>query len=255
MIGLKGKFGRKASSGSATGSVPDIAPDQPFLAVGDVHGRADLLERLERIILDQAPGLPAVFVGDYLDRGEDSAAVIELLMSASQQGAQPVFCLRGNHEEMCLRFLDSPVEHGARWLKFGGLQTLASYGVRIAGEVSNPDTLRRMRDDLALAMGDPVIDWLRALPVMWRSGNIHVTHAGADPSLSMNAQPDRTLIWGHKDFAEKPRNDGQWIVYGHVIVDQPKAALGRIAVDTGAYATGRLTAALISTGAVRFLST
>lgn len=252
MAGLKGIFSRKGKTETTNGYDP-IAPDRPFLAIGDVHGRADLLEKLERIILDQAPGLPAVFVGDYIDRGEHSAQVLELLMSASEEGSQPVFCLRGNHEDMCLRFLDDPVANGARWLKFGGLQTMASYGVGMAG--TEPDALRRMRDKLALAMGDAVIEWIRNRPMIWSSGNIHVTHAGADPARPMQAQSDKTLIWGHKDFSEKPRTDGQWIVYGHVIVDQPKAARGRIAIDTGAYATGRLTAALISEGAVRFLST
>lgn len=252
MAGLKDIFSRKGKTEKASGYDP-VAPDRPFLAIGDVHGRADLLEKLERVILDQAPGLPAVFVGDYIDRGEHSAQVLELLMSASEEGAQPVYCLRGNHEDMCLRFLDDPVANGARWLKFGGLQTMASYGVGMAG--TEPDALRRMRDDLAMAMGDAVIEWMRRRPAIWSSGNIHVTHAGADPSRPMRAQSDKSLIWGHKDFAEKPRTDGQWVVYGHVIVDQPKAARGRIAIDTGAYATGRLTAALISKGAVRFLST
>jgi len=253
MAGLKSIFGRRSGKNGSNGFSHPIAPDEPFLAIGDVHGRADLLERLEQIILTEAPGLPAVFVGDFLDRGEDSARVIELLMSSSQNGAQPVFCLRGNHEEMCLRFLDQPEANGARWLKYGGLQTLASYGVRVAG--TEPDALRRTRDDLALAMGDNVIDWLRSRPLMWRSGNVCVTHAGADPARSLDAQSERALLWGHKDFAEKPRADGQWIVYGHVIVDRPNAARGRIAVDTGAYATGRLTAALISQGSVRFLTT
>jgi len=253
MAALRGIFSRKGGTDTAKGFTDPIAPDQPFLAIGDVHGRVDLVEKLERLILDQSPGLPAVFVGDYIDRGENSAQVIELLMSASEEGAQPVFCLRGNHEEMCLRFLDKPVENGARWLKYGGLQTLASYGVQMAG--TDPDDLRRMRDDLALAMGDPVIEWMRRCPTHWNSGNVWVTHAGADPARPIPLQSTRNLIWGHKDFAEKPRADGQWIVYGHVIVDQPKAARGRIAIDTGAYATGRLTAAHISAGSVRFLTT
>lgn len=255
MSALRTIFGRRAVPEPAKGFSRPLEPDQPFLAIGDVHGRVDLVERLEQIILKEAPGLPAVFVGDYIDRGEQSAEVIELLMSSSEEGAQPVFCLRGNHEDMCLAFLDKPVENGARWLRFGGLQTLASFGVTAKGATSQPDVLQRMRDDLALAMGDRVIDWLRARPTLWSSGNVHVTHAGADPARPIQSQTQRTLMWGHKDFLEKPRTDGQWVVYGHVIVDQPKAAIGRIAIDTGAYATGRLTAALISGNSVRFMST
>lgn len=253
MAAFRRILGQKSKNTEAKGFSHSIAPDTPFLAIGDVHGRADLLERLEQIILTEAPGLPAVFVGDYVDRGENSARVIELLMSSSQTGDQPVFCLKGNHEEMCLRFLDDPAAYGERWLKFGGLQTLASFGVKVVG--TDPTNLQRARDDLALAMGDAVIEWLRALPTMWRSGNVCVTHAGADPGRSLEAQSDRALLWGHKDFAEKARTDGQWIVYGHVIVDRPSAARGRIAVDTGAYATGKLSAAVISADSVRFLTT
>ena len=253
MVGFLRKFGAAPKQSEVKGFSHPVAPDQPFLAIGDIHGRADLLQRLEQIILSEAPGLPAVFVGDYIDRGEHSAHVIEILMSGSQTGSQPVFCLKGNHEEMCLKFLDDPERYGARWLRFGGLQTLASYGLQVAG--SEPDSLMRARDDLAVAMGDAVIEWIRALPTMWRSGNVCVTHAGADPARPLDAQAESSLIWGHKDFAEKPRTDGQWVVYGHVIADRANAARGRIAVDTGAYATGRLTAAVISQGSVRFLAT
>lgn len=253
MAGFFRRFGAKPKRAEVMGFTDPIAPDQPFLAIGDIHGRADLLQRLERIILDEAPGLPAVFVGDYLDRGEQSAEVIDMLMSGSGQGAQPIHCLKGNHEEMCLNFLDDPERYGERWLRFGGLQTLASYGVKVAAQ--DASGLKRARDDLAVAMGDAVIDWIRARPTLWRSGNICVTHAGADPARPLDAQTERALIWGHKDFAEKPRTDGQWVVYGHVITDRANAARGRIAVDTGAYATGRLTAALISPGSVRFLAT
>lgn len=253
MAGLRAILGAKPKQPEAKGFTHPIAPGQPFLAIGDIHGRADLLERLERILLIEAPGLPAVFVGDYVDRGENSARVIELLMSSSETGDQPVFCLKGNHEEMCLRFLDDPERYGERWLRFGGLQTLASYGVQVGG--ADVSALKRARDDLALAMGDQVIDWIRARPTMWRSGNVCVTHAGADPARPLDMQSERSLLWGHKDFTEKSRTDGQWIVYGHVITDRPSAARGRISVDTGAYATGRLTAALISQDSVRFLGT
>jgi serine/threonine protein phosphatase 1 len=253
MAGLRGILGMTPKPSKAKGFTHPIAPDQPFLAIGDIHGRADLLERLERILLAEAPGLPAVFVGDYVDRGENSAQVIELLMSSSETGDQPVFCLKGNHEEMCLRFLDDPERYGERWLRFGGLQTLASYGVQVGG--ADVSALKRARDDLALAMGDKVIEWIRSRPTMWRSGNVCVTHAGADPARPLESQSVRSLLWGHKDFTEKSRSDGQWIVYGHVITDRPSAARGRIAVDTGAYATGRLTAALISHDSVRFLTT
>src|SRR6056297_3043779 len=99
------------------------------------------------------------------------------------------------------------------------------------------------------------IAWLRARPLSWRSGNVWALHAGADPHQPLDSQGDEVLLWGHPAFRRSPRRDGQWVVHGHTIVEHPHTAEGRIAVDTGAYATGRLSAALIECGAVRFLQT
>jgi serine/threonine protein phosphatase 1 len=104
-------------------------------------------------------------------------------------------------------------------------------------------------------MGDAMIDWLRARPLSWGSGNVWSVHAGADPGLPMTRQPDEVLIWGHPAFRSTPRTDGQWVIHGHTIVDAPCAHLGRIALDTGAYATGRLSAAAISADGVDFIQT
>lgn len=236
------------------------APDVPVAVIGDVHGRHDLLvqllPQLDGVIAD---GGQVVLVGDHIDRGEDSAAVIDALM-----GRPDLVCLMGNHEAMCLAFLDDPVRHGARWLRHGGLQTLASFGVGFdarsdarseTGAAPAGDGLLGLRDGLARAMGDGRIDWLRGLPLRWQSGNLGVTHAGADPGLPLGAQTARTLLWGHGDFARRARDDGLWIAHGHVIVDAPAAAAGRIAVDTGAFATGRLSAAVIDRDGLRFVST
>ena len=88
----------------------------------------------------------------------------------------------------------------------------------------------------------------------YSSGNVHVVHAGADPARPLDRQSAHTLIWGHPDFLRRPRRDGQWVVYGHTIVDVVAAENGRIGVDTGAYATGRLSAALITRDGVESLS-
>ena len=107
---------------------------------------------------------------------------------------------------------------------------------------------------LAQAMGDDLIAWMHALPSFWISGNVAVTHAGADPFRPVNDQPTRNLLWGHPEFEKTPRADGMWVIHGHIIVDQPRIEAGRVAIDTGAYATGRLTAAHISRGGVSFLT-
>lgn len=227
-----------------------LAPDTPLAVVGDVHGRLDLLDLLLGHLEAVAPDHRIILVGDLVDRGEDSAGVLRRLI-----GRPDITCLRGNHEAMCLGFLDNPEREGRRWLGNGGLQTLASFDLRGLSLQPGPEALRQMRDRLAEAMGSAMIDWLRNLPVIFQDGNIAVIHAGADPLVSLEEQEESSLLWGHPRFGTVPRGDGIWVVHGHVIQAEPLAKAGRIAVDTGAYATGRLTAALIGAGEVRFLST
>jgi serine/threonine protein phosphatase 1 len=227
-----------------------LAPEQPLAVIGDVHGRDDLLGRLLAVVSAKAPDAQVVLVGDLIDRGERSA---EVLRRVAGQGAW--LCLKGNHEAMCLEFLDEPERYGPRWLFNGGLQTLASFGVGGVTERSRGEALRQARDRLRGAMGEALIGWLRERPLLWQSGNIVVVHAGADPERPVAGQDEQALLWGHPKFEEVPRQDGLWVVHGHTILPQPIVEAGRIGVDTGAYATGRLTAALIGAGGVEFVST
>lgn len=222
-------------------------PATPFIAIGDVHGRVDLLEQL----LDRIdPDIPILCVGDYVDRGEHSAEVLRLLMARSD-----ITCLMGNHEDMLLSFLRDPVRYGPHWLRNGGLQTLASFKVFGLTETAPEHALEFAGQQLADAMGADLIKWITELPTQWQSGNVAVVHAGADPAVPMNAQTRRTLIWGHADFATDLRQDGIWVVHGHTIVDHAQMGAGRISIDTGAYATGRLSAVGLSGEDVEFAST
>jgi len=241
-------------TGSSQPAVPAApfplpAPDRPLCVIGDVHGRADLLASLVAQIeahpIAGAPECDVIFVGDYIDRGEDSQAVLKQVQHLAQS-RESWHALQGNHEVMMTEFLEDPGTNGRRWLRFGGLQTLASFGVGGVGETSDQDTLSEAAAALRAALPQDMEDWLHALPLQWQSGNVHVVHAAADPELPMSLQPHKTLVWGSSSFANTPRSDGQWVVYGHTITDTPGAdAQGRIAVDTGAYYSGRLTAALI----------
>ncbi|MBE0453078.1 metallophosphoesterase [Roseovarius autotrophicus] len=252
---LSSLLARRRLSGTRRANIP-IRPDQPFVAIGDVHGRADLLQTLDSLIQAQASGYPVVFLGDYVDRGEQSREVIQMLMEAAESGPGRVTCLMGNHERMMLDVLDEPGKYTARWLRNGGLQTLASFGVRLPqGGQNEVDALLDMRDALAEAMGAAMIGWLRARPLIWQSGNVWAIHAGADPAQPMAAQAEDTLLWGHPGFRKRPRADGQWVIHGHTIVEAPHVAGGRIAIDTGAYATARLTAAIVRPDDVSFLQT
>lgn len=218
-------------------------PDRPFVVVGDVHGRADLLAPvLERAA---AEGLPVVLVGDYIDHGPDSAGVLRLLQDRAAR--MDLTCLRGNHEDLLLRFLRRPRKTGRTWLRYGGRATLESYGISDLPEDFVPADLARTRDALTAIMGDTVT-WLQSLPYWWQSGNVAVLHAGADPTLPMADQVPKAMAWGHPDFGIVPRRDGVWCVHGHSIVAQLTVRDGVVSIDTGAWKTGTLTAVIIGNG-------
>jgi serine/threonine protein phosphatase 1 len=227
-----------------------IHPDQPFYVVGDIHGCDELLARL-LARLDSAR--PIVFVGDYVDRGPKSADVLHRLKALDTDPERDVTCLLGNHEAMLLGFLNDP-QANARWLRFGGIRTLASFGITELSERSDSAALTNARDRFRSAIGADMIAWLQARPLMYLSGNVAVVHAAADPKRAIHDQPEPTLIWGHPQFRKHPRKDGIWIVHGHTIVDQPTARNGVVSVDTGAFATGCLTAALITKDDVEFIT-
>lgn len=228
-----------------------LRPAAPFWVVGDIHGRRDLLDRLlPKLISD-----PVVFVGDMVDRGPDSRAVLERVFDLCDRRPEMFRALKGNHEQLLLDFLNDPEGVGPAWMRIGGLQTLASFGISLSTEVQSEAAYRSARDRLYAAMGGPMVAWLNGLPFIWSTGNVHVVHAGADPERPMTDQDPNVLTWGHRDFGRTARSDEQWVVHGHVIVRQATRTEGRIAIDTGAYATGILTAAHVSLGAVDYVTT
>ncbi len=232
-----------------------LAPDVPFYAVGDIHGCDSLLEKLfERFAQEAHPTARLVCVGDYVDRGEESAQVLKRLHAMQTGSGGMMVCLMGNHERMLLEFLDNPTKYGVRWLRNGGLQTLASYRLPAVAESAGEAAWQDLRDRLKDQIGDEIENWLRSLPLHWQTGNVAVTHAGADPQLPIAGQDEKSLIWGRSTFFEEVRRDGIWVAHGHVITREAKAENGRIPLDTGAYATGRLTAALIEPDKLTYMS-
>ena len=231
-----------------------LRPETAFFVVGDIHGCDTLFcQLLERFAALAHPTARLVLVGDYVDRGDYSAEVLRRLhrMQAAV-GPEEMICLRGNHDQMLLDFLDDPKAAGPRWFRHGGLQTLGSYGLPGVA-VTAPDQLwLDLRDRLREAMGQETETWLRGLPLSWQSGNVFVCHAGADPGCPVANQTAHTLLWGHPAFETTPRTDGNWVVHGHTITEHARPHQGRIPVDTGAYATGRLTGALLESGKVQF---
>ena len=228
-----------------------LAPDAPVFVIGDLHGCIQQLRDMQGQMDTENPEAHRVYVGDYVDRGDHSKEVLQTLFN--DRDNPKVTCLRGNHEDMMLGFLQDPAEKGSRWLRYGGLNTLGSFGIDGIPTNSDPAVFEATAEKLRAALGPEMLRWLDTLPTQWQSGNLAVVHAGADPALPMALQSDETMKWGHKDFFTTPREDGIWVAHGHTIVEEATAESGRIAVDTGAYATGRLTAVYVSFGDLRFL--
>lgn len=222
-------------------------PEAPLCVIGDIHG---CLTQLQQMLAQVPAGYRIILLGDYVDRGPESAAVLRLL-----QAREDLTCLKGNHEEMLLRFLQDPQETGPQWLQHGGLETLRSFGLQEARSQMEAGELCACRDQLQAAMGEDLIRWLAARPTSLLSGTVLLVHAGADPRRSPEDQPEGGLLWGHRSFQRQKRRDGIWVVHGHTVVGVPEVRGGRIAIDTGAYATGRLSALCLDGGPLRFLTT
>lgn len=237
-----------------------FAPDRVGFAVGDIHGRADLLEAM-LVQLEQraeaetrAGGAPVVvFLGDYVDRGPDSAPVLDLLLTGRPRGYERHY-LRGNHEAMMRAFIDAPLENRA-WMLQGGAETLMSYGVQPpsprnavdADWIAAAETLQRQVPEAHHA-------FLAGLQRYVALGDYAFVHAGIDAGRSLEEQTDDDLYWARDRFIASKRRFSHRVVHGHTPVDQPYADQRRIAVDTGAYASGTLTAVRLEGADVSFLS-
>ncbi|MEJ6401961.1 metallophosphoesterase family protein [Yoonia sp. 2307UL14-13] len=240
------------ASSQAQGRPNDLRPDAPFYAIGDIHGCDDLLARLLSRI-DPEHDQQLIFLGDYVDRGPESAAVLARLFEMSQRFGNRIVCLRGNHERMMCQFIEDPLGKGARWLVNGGTETLKSFGITGIGRRPDADAAMEACDALEHAMPEGMIAWLETLPLSWQSGNVWCAHAAMDPAMPPDDQKSNTILWGHPTFLDTARPDDICVVHGHTIVPSPKNADSRISIDTGAYRTGVLTAAHISTEKCAFI--
>jgi serine/threonine protein phosphatase 1 len=223
-------------------------------ATGDVHGHADLLEAaLGRIDDEIARDAPAdwriVMLGDYCDRGPHSSDVLSILNARS---ADPRFvCLRGNHDEWLELFLSDPYSCGEDFLRWGGRETLASYGVDPdAGE--DPARLSR-----ALARNFPAEHrrFLASLKLSHAEGDYFFAHAGVRPGVPLADQQARDLMWIRGEFHRHDGSFGAVVIHGHTPVDMPEIRPNRINIDTGAYQSGRLTTLVLEGASRRFLET
>lgn len=245
---LRKAFGRGGDVTSDAFSLPDqpsVPPGQIVYAIGDIHGEADLLRRLlERLRQDMAErsdlAATVIFLGDYIDRGPDSRGVLDLLLADPLPGAKVRF-LRGNHEQTILEFLVDPLA-AADWLRFGGVETLASYGLRAPPGPTGPDRLRQLAAGLAERLPPAHLSFLRTTSLMVAVGDYVFVHAGIRPGIPLNQQKQDDLLWIRDGFIDTSFRASHVIVHGHTISDEPVLLPHRIGLDTGAYASGTLTA-------------
>lgn len=228
--------------------------------MGDIHGRADLLEiLLGRIVVDAARHpedreRTLVLLGDYIDRGPSSRAVVERLLSDPLAGFATVRLL-GNHEEALLAFLDG--EAGDMdWLSYGGLETLMSYGVPIPAQPNDPERAAELRSALSVALPPPHRAFFRSCSLSHSVGDFLFVHAGVRPGIALEQQERQDLLWIRDEFLRVPEPmPGKVVVHDHTICDLPQDRGHRINVDTGAFASGRLTCVVVRNGTRRFLTT
>jgi serine/threonine protein phosphatase 1 len=209
-------------------------------AVGDVHGRLDLLRRAVDAISDHVGDRPfrVVFLGDYVDRGPESRGVIDFLMALQRRW--PVVCLKGNHEELMIQAIADPGNRRLeRWLEYGGDQTLRSYGLG-------------RDDDLAAGVPQEHLRWMACLPPTTGDKHRIYVHAGLLPGTPAHRQKDETFLWIRERFLQaRPGDFEAHVVHGHTPVwegkpdpAEPELLEHRTNLDTGAFATGVLTVAV-----------
>ena len=223
---------------------------QLVYAVGDIHGCYDLLrDLLAQIAADAATHAHGrrpvlIFLGDYADRGPDTAKVLDTLVWLRRRDRFDLHLLKGNHDLMVLNFIDAP-EKMADWLRIDGGPTLASYGVQPPA-VFDEEALTLARDELLEAMPASHLELLRRLKLMVTVGDYAFVHAGVRPKAALETQSEEDLLWIRDDFLGHPGPHPKVVVHGHSWDDdQPRLHPHRLGLDTGAYETGALTAARI----------
>ena len=225
-------------------------------AVGDIHGRRDLLDTLANELQDDLNRgsfneAVTVFLGDYIDRGPDSAGVVERL--ASGDFPTPIVVLRGNHEAELLRFLEDETAIES-WRHFGGLETLVSYGVDLKAAMRGRE-FQVAQEALRRNLPTEHLLFFERTLLAWSVGDYFFCHAGVRPSIPLAHQNERDLLWIREEFNNYRGPFEKIIVHGHTPVPEPEILPNRIGIDTGAYATGRLTCLILEGEDRRFIST
>ena len=221
---------------------PRVPDGIRIYAIGDIHGRADLLSAIFTRVdysLKANPVKEAVHVllGDYIDRGPNSREVIDALIARRRQ--HMMICLKGNHESYAIRFLSDPCVL-SEWKQVGGINTLLSYGVKLSAR-DDPQRRQDVATAFRQALPESHYGFLQGLALSFTCGDFFFTHAGVRPGIPLGTQREQDLLEIRKDFLLHEEDFGKCIIHGHTPAKEPDFRPNRINIDTGAYATGRLT--------------
>jgi serine/threonine protein phosphatase 1 len=230
---------------------PRLPEGVRIYAIGDVHGRADLLDRMLSRIDAHMAAHPVVrpihlLVGDYIDRGPASREVVDLLINCAQ--GREMVLLRGNHETFVGDFLSNPAAL-REWSRLGGLETLMSYGLKPPMS-ADAATQKELAAALSAALPATHRQFFDNLLPSFACGGYFFAHAGVRPGIPLAQQRDEDLLWIRDEFLLHEEDFGKVVVHGHTPVREIDIRPNRINIDTGAYATGRLSCLIIESDRV-----
>jgi serine/threonine protein phosphatase 1 len=234
-------------------------PGTRVYAIGDIHGRLDLLTHLQALIAADAQAAPAdrrvlVYIGDYVDRGPDSSGVLDLLLDRPLPGFEIVHLL-GNHEDAMLRFPDD-ASVGPTWLHYGGVETLRSYEIELSsGDWRDERELWRLQGEVRRRVPRRHVEFMRGMKLMHLEGDYLFVHAGIRPGVPLERQERDDLLWIRSEFLDSRKDHGKIIVHGHTITETPELRPNRIGIDTGAFFSDRLTCLVLAGTSHSFLHT
>jgi serine/threonine protein phosphatase 1 len=232
------------------GRRPSVLGGLRIYAIGDIHGRLDLLNELLARIDDDIALRPTeraayVFLGDYIDRGPSSRGTIDRLIEHSETN-ETVF-LKGNHELIAIKCLTDRSLFD-QWMRLGGLETLMSYGV--SPEILASGKIAELQSAFHRSLPQAHFRFFRDLQNSFACGDFFFVHAGVRPNVELSRQKESDLLWIREEFLSSNDDFGKIIVHGHTPTLEIEVGTNRINIDTGAFATGRLTCLMIEDGSL-----
>jgi serine/threonine protein phosphatase 1 len=238
------------------GRRPSLPAGLRIYAVGDIHGRLDLLdELLSHVNADLALRPTArpifVFLGDYIDRGPRSRETIDRLIELG--GINECVFLKGNHEQIAVKCLSDPNLFD-RWMRLGGVETLVSYGIA-PGSLLNGKQIVELQSAFHAALPQAHFRFFRDQQTSFACGDFFFAHAGVKPRVELSRQAESDLLWIRDEFLSSNEDFGKVVVHGHTPTREIEVRPNRINIDTGAFATGRLTCLVIEEASLSVIDT